>query len=72
MRIKVRIDVTLTLKKEWRVSTNDGNYAIIFFKYEKLGVFYYMCGIPSHTDKVCPNLFELDSDDGAFEWGIDM
>jgi len=25
-----------------------------------------------HTDKVCPELFELDADDGIRNWGADL
>jgi len=72
MRIKVKLDVTQPLKKEWRVRVNDGNYVPVFFKYEKLGVFCYICGLIGHTDKVCPELFEINSDDGVRGWGPDL
>jgi hypothetical protein len=72
MRLKVRIDVTAPLKKQWQVRTSNGNYVTIVFKYEKLGVFCYRCGLLGHTDKVCPQLFELDSDDGVRAWGMDL
>ena len=70
MRIKVAIDVTAPLKKEWRVRTSNGKFLTINFKYEKLGVFCHRCGMLGHTDKVCPELFELNSDDGVRNWGV--
>jgi len=69
MRLKVSIDVTAPLKKEWRVRARNGEFVSVVFKYEKLGVFCHRCGVIGHTDKVCPELFELDSDDGVRNWG---
>jgi hypothetical protein len=69
MRIKVSIDVTVPLKKEWRVRASNGEFVTVNFKYEKLVVFCHMCGVIGHTDKVCPELFELESDDGIRNWG---
>ena len=68
MRIKVTIDVTVPLKKEWRVRASNGSFVTVNFKYEKLGVFCHRCGLLGHTDKVCPELFELDADDGVRNW----
>jgi len=31
-----------------------------------------MCGLIGHTDKVCPELFELDADDSVLNWGDDL
>jgi len=69
MRLKVSIDVTAPLKKEWCVRARNGDFVTVDFKYEKLGVFCHMCGVIGHTDKVFPELFELDSDDGVRNWG---
>jgi hypothetical protein len=69
MRIKVAIDITVPLKKEQRVRASNGTFVTVNFKYEKLGVFCQRCGVFGHTDKVCPELFELDSDDGVRNWG---
>jgi len=65
MRVRVAIDVTAPLKKDWRVRATNGAFVTINFKYEKLGVFCHMCGLIGHTEKLCPELFELDTDDGV-------
>jgi len=69
MTVKVSIDVTVPLKKEWRVRASNGEFMTVNFKYEKLGVFCHRCGVIRHTDKVCSELFELESDDGIHNWG---
>jgi hypothetical protein len=69
MRLKVRINVNKPLQQSWKVRVNEGNYVQIIFKYEKLGIFCYLCGLLGHTDKNCPKLFDMDHDDGARGWG---
>jgi len=72
MRVRVAIDITVTLKKEWHVRASNGAFVIVNFKYEKLGVFCHRCGLIGHTDKGCPDLFELEADDGVRNWGADL
>jgi hypothetical protein len=72
MRLKVRIDVNLPLKKEWKVRAEGGEWVTIKFKYERLGIFCFMCGILGHTDKKCTKLYELEDDDGFRGWGNDL
>jgi hypothetical protein len=69
MRLKVRINVNKPLQQSWKVRVNEGNYVQIVFKYEKLGIFCYLCGLLGHTDKNCPKLFDMDHDDGVRGWG---
>ena len=69
MRIKVSIDVTVPLKKEWCVCASNVEFVIVYFKYEKHGVFCHRCGVLGHTNKVCLDLFKQDSDDGVRNWG---
>jgi len=72
MRVRVAIDVTVPLKKEWCVRATNGVFVTVNFKYEKLGVFCHRCGLIGHTDKVCPKLFELNADDGVRNWGANL
>lgn len=65
MHIKVDIDVNVPLKKERRVRASNGSFVTNNLKCEKLGVFCHRCGLLGHTEKVCPKLFELESDDGV-------
>jgi hypothetical protein len=69
MRLKVRINVTNPLQKSWKVRANEGNFVEILFKYEKLGIFCFLCGVLGHTDKDCTKLFDMEQDDGVREWG---
>jgi len=65
----VSIDVIVPLKKEWRVRASNGAFVTVNFKYEKLGVFCHKCGVLGQTDKVCPDLLELDLYDGVRNLG---
>jgi 14-3-3 protein epsilon len=69
MRLKVRINVNNPLQQSWKIRANEGNYVQILFKYEKLGIFCYLCGLLGHTDKNCPKLFDMEHDDGVRGWG---
>jgi 14-3-3 protein epsilon len=72
MRLKVRINVNNPLQQSWQVRANAGSYVHILFKYEKLGIFCYLCGLLGHTDKNCPKLFDMEHDDGARGWGENL
>jgi hypothetical protein len=68
MRPKVQIDVTTPLKQEWKARVSNRTYATIQFKYEKLGIFFYLCGVLGHTNKYCQHRFEMENDDGSRAW----
>jgi 14-3-3 protein epsilon len=72
MRLKVRININNPLQQSWKVRANEGNYVHILFKYEKLGIFCYLCGLLGHTDKNCPKLFDMEHDDGVRGWGENL
>jgi hypothetical protein len=72
MRIRVRIDVRLPLKKATRVMNKQGEWCTVKFKYEKLGMFCFVCGIMGHAENKCPVRFEMEEDNGVREWSADL
>lgn len=69
MRIRVRVDVRKPLRKERKVKRVGGEWSMVQFKYERLGVFCYLCGVIGHTEQYCDQLFEMQQDDGVRFWG---
>lgn len=72
MRIRVRVDTRVPLKKEKKVKRPGGDWRVVSFKYERLGVFCFMCGIIGHTEQYCDKLLDCENDDGVRGWGVEM
>jgi 14-3-3 protein epsilon len=72
MRLRVRIDVRRPLKKERKIKNLGGEWCIVNFKYEKLGVFCFVCGILGHSENKCEVRFAMENDDGSREWSSDL
>ena len=58
MRIQVAIDVRQPLKRMMRLKKAGGDWMWVDFKYERLNVFCFICGLLGHTEKSCPSLYE--------------
>jgi hypothetical protein len=72
MRIRVRVDVRQPLKKETKVKNRDGEWCIVKFKYEKLGIFCFLCGIMGHAENKCELRYAMEQDDGRREWSAEI
>ncbi|XP_058746288.1 uncharacterized protein At4g02000-like [Vicia villosa] len=72
MRLRVRIDVRQSLKKGTKVKNKGGEWCNVLFKYERLGMFCFVCGILGHTEAKCEVKFSMTSDDGKREWSSDL
>lgn len=57
VRIRVRINVSKHLKKDRRVRKAGGDWLTVSFKYEKLGMFCFLCGLIGHSDQFCDQRF---------------
>jgi hypothetical protein len=72
MRIRVMLDVRRPLKKTKRLKKPGGGTQEVQFKYERLGMFCYYCGLLGHTDETCDLLYSAETDDGARRWGPEL
>jgi hypothetical protein len=72
MRIRVKIDVRLPLKKDTKVMNKAGQWCTVKFKYEKLGIFCFVCGIMGHAENKCEVRFAMEQDDGVRKWSADI
>jgi hypothetical protein len=72
MRIRVRVDIRQPLKKESRVKNQGGSWCTVNFKYEKLGVFCFVCGIIGHGENRCAVRFSMTEDDGLRAWSKEL
>ncbi|XP_052292008.1 uncharacterized protein At4g02000-like [Citrus sinensis] len=63
MRIRVSIDVRKPLKRRMRLKKSGGEWVWIDFKYERLQVFCFICGLLGHTERQCPSLYDYPEGD---------
>ncbi|XP_031092241.1 uncharacterized protein At4g02000-like [Ipomoea triloba] len=57
-RVRVAIDVTKPLKKQMKLKKDNGTWAVVDFRYERLPTFCFICGIIGHGDRVCPKIVQ--------------
>jgi hypothetical protein len=49
-----------------------GQWCTVNFKYEKLGIFCFVCGIMGHAENKCEVRFAMEQDDGVRKWSADI
>ncbi|MCI08776.1 DUF4283 domain protein, partial [Trifolium medium] len=49
MCVRVLVDVRLPLKRYKKIKKPEGESSIVYFKYERLGTFCYVCGLLGHA-----------------------
>jgi hypothetical protein len=72
MRVKVRVDVRSPLKIEKRIKLNGGMGGVVKFKYEKLGLFCFVCGILGHAENKCEVRYAMERDSGRRSWSNEI
>ena len=63
--VKVRIDVLQPLKHWKKILLSKGSSSHVLFKYERLGLFCFLCGRLSHTERFCDFHFSMAIDSMA-------
>ena len=70
MRIRVAIDVRKPLKQCMRIKKVGGEWAWITFKYERLSMFCFLCGMIGHCDRFCEKLFDCEVKPKEMLYGV--
>ena len=68
MLIRVLLDVKEHLKRRKKIRMENGAWAMISFKYERLGTLCFLCGKLGHSDRLCPLQFRARGE--VWEWGL--
>jgi hypothetical protein len=66
------MDVCVPLKKDTKVKDRFGNLCTVKFKYEKLGIFCFVCGVMGHAENRCVVRFTMETDDGSRGWSNEL
>ena len=69
MQVKVQIDVSQLLKHWKKILLSNGSSSQVLFKYERLGLFFFLCGKLGHTERFCDFHFSMAIDSMARGWG---
>ncbi|GAU35438.1 hypothetical protein TSUD_375280 [Trifolium subterraneum] len=72
MRVKVRVDVRSPLRIEKKIKLNGGQGGVVKFKYEKLGLFCFVCGRLGHAENKCEVKYAMERDDGRRSWSNEI
>lgn len=54
LRVRIVVDITQPLCRGRSVRMGGGKAGWVDFRYERLPIFCYWCGIPEHDDRDCP------------------
>lgn len=72
--VRVRIDVRLPLKLYKKFKTMEGFSMKAIFRYERMSIYCFVCGIIGHGEKSCPKVFALveANQEVVRGWGPDL
>lgn len=70
MRIKVWVDTRQPLKTHKKVVLKSGGSSVVKFKYERLGVFCFICGCIGHSERSCNKMVEGSLDAQNKLWAV--
>ncbi|MBA0788546.1 hypothetical protein Gotri_027859, partial [Gossypium trilobum] len=71
MRVRVQIDVRKPLRRKKQVMSN-GVCSYVKFKYERLTLFYFLCGRLGHNDSYCETKMMIGIDFIEMGWDLSL
>ncbi|MBA0810904.1 hypothetical protein Gohar_002850 [Gossypium harknessii] len=72
MRIRIRLDVIILLKRKMKIQIGKDRTVYARFQYEKLSLFYFICGKLSHGESFCPFWIRIEPSKIVFGWDISL
>ncbi|MBA0734620.1 hypothetical protein Gogos_018520 [Gossypium gossypioides] len=72
MRIRVRLDVNAPLKRKKKIQVGTAMIAYARFKYEKLSLFYFICGKLGHGESYCSFRLRIKLSKIIFDWDLSL
>nr|GMD10718.1 uncharacterized protein LOC109173053 [Ipomoea batatas] len=70
LHIKVVVDITKPLLSKLKIKCSGGAWTWINFCYEKLLIFYFICGILGSTKRFCSKLFKRENLEDEKTYGV--
>lgn len=67
-QLRVKLDVRQPLKQQAKVKNKGGEWCMVNFKYEKLGLFCFFCGLLGHSEQKYEVRFAMAEEDGVQGW----
>ncbi|XVF39054.1 hypothetical protein PTKIN_Ptkin01aG0004900 [Pterospermum kingtungense] len=61
MKVRLLLDVPLLLARYKMIKKWDGSLFKVTFKYERLTIFCFICGLLGHSKRFCPKHLDGDS-----------
>ncbi|XP_019171421.1 PREDICTED: uncharacterized protein LOC109166976 [Ipomoea nil] len=71
-RMRVLLNVNVPLKRRMKIIRKDGSTLWITFRYERLNIFCFCCGILGHIDKHCKKAYEEGVEPDEYPFGAWM
>ncbi|CAN1769947.1 Uncharacterized protein At4g02000 [Linum perenne] len=72
MRLRIRMDVTVPLRKEKKVRRPGGEWLMGKFRYERLPTFCYVCGRIGHIERHCEVFYQTPEAELVRNWDASL
>lgn len=58
LKVRITVNIEKPLKRRIKLIKNGSNWFWVNFKYERVPIFCFICGIVGHSEKYCEKLFD--------------